>query len=151
VALAALLAAGCGPQFGNVHGTVYYKDKPLKGGYVTFSSTEGKNSPSVEIKEDGTYEIAKVPAGAVKICVDTNALKPPAGKGPGGGKPVAYKPPSDKAADKGKGPPTAYKPPVIEDRSKRYVQIPDKYIAPQTTDITYTVTSGSQEFDIKLK
>ena len=147
-ALAALLAAGCGPQFGSVSGKVTYKDKALKGGNVTFSSTEGKVSGSEAISEDGSYTIPKLQTGTYKVCVETASLKPASGLG-AGKKP--YKPPSDKAADKGKGPATPYTPPTIEDKSKRYTQIPDKYMAPQTTDITCTVTGGSQEFDIKLK
>src|SRR4051794_22586118 len=67
--------SGCGAS-GSVSGKVSYKGTMLKGGTVTFHSPMGKASAVAQIGEDGSYTIEKVPAGDVKICVDTKMLDP---------------------------------------------------------------------------
>jgi hypothetical protein len=135
--LAALIGmCGCGPATGTVSGTVTYKGTKLKGGNVTFVSTEGKPSKVASIQPDGTYVIG-VPAGAVKICIETESLNP-------GG--VRSKFPKNE-------PPPGQKSPYgkrKEDNADLYVEIPDTYAQPETTKLTYTVTSGKQEHNITL-
>jgi len=142
--LVALLGvAGCGNATGKVSGTVKIGETLLKGGNVIFISTEGKESKSATIKEDGTYSIDNIPVGNVKVCVETKSLAPPPA-GPGGKIPTTYSPPP--GADS-----AGYNPGAGTDRSKLYVAIPDKYSDPNLTDLTYTVTAGSQEYNIPLK
>jgi hypothetical protein len=65
--LALFALTGCGGK-GNVHGKVYFKDKPLSGGAVTFlvnKKTVGKS----QILEDGSYDMRDVPAGEVTIVI----------------------------------------------------------------------------------
>src|SRR5436309_829807 len=58
------VAAGCGSGVGSVSGKVFYQGKLVKGGNVTFVSTEGKPSKSTSINEDGSYSLDKLLAVA---------------------------------------------------------------------------------------
>ena len=99
-----VLLAGCSRPVGSVSGKVSYLTKPLKGGSVTFISTEGRPSASTTINEDGTYTVSNLQAGSYKICVDTSLLKPSADAG---GYPAGAK--GDKGV-KGAPPPDAVLP-----------------------------------------
>src|SRR5262245_12688033 len=68
--------SGCGGATGNISGKVSYKGAVLKGGSLTFVSSDKKPSVSTQINEDGTYTATRVPAGVVKVCVSTEALNP---------------------------------------------------------------------------
>ena len=117
--LAILLAAlgGCRGGKGHIRGHVYYKDKALTSGVVTFI-VKGKSGGVAPIQEDGAYEVKNVPAGEATITVST---------APGANLP----------GTKGsKSPP---------------VEIPPLYGDPAKSPERYTVTSGDQEYDIKLK
>jgi len=138
LAAAALTSAGCGgAATATVTGKVSSNGVALKGGNVTFLSTEGKRTVTGPINEDGTYKLEKVPVGKVKILVETESLNPAT-------KPkVQYGPPKDQVM------PGGYAPPNFEEMAKRYRKIPEAYAKEEMTPLEYTVTSGSQEYDIK--
>jgi hypothetical protein len=165
----AVLLPGCGRSVGTVTGKVTYNGKALKGGNVSFQSTEGLQSYSTEIKEDGTYS-ATIQTGSYKVCVETASLKPPAtgggpktgsSGGPPGAKGMTKTGPKDAKEGKGGPPPDAAVPEgytpsgpaaaKTAENLKRYVQIPDKYGDPTKTDLTYTFKGGTDPFDIDLK
>jgi hypothetical protein len=80
VLVTALLAAtGCGSK-GNVHGKVYYKEKALTNGTVTFTANK-KTLGTAKILEDGSYEMKDVPAKEATITV-TPGLPIPGSKIP---------------------------------------------------------------------
>lgn len=154
---ALVLATGCGKPTGSVTGKVTYKGTPLKGGGVTFVSSEGQSSKSATINEDGTYSVQDIVAGNYKITVDTSFMKTetggygsgfmPGGSGgaiqdngppPGVTVPEGYTPSSPKAMQSAK-------------KGKNYVAIPPQYANPESTDLTYTVVGGAQAHDIELK
>lgn len=62
------ILSGCGPGRGDVTGTVMYQKKPVAGGTVTFYD-EQNGVASDTIKEDGSYTVKSVGAGAAKIAV----------------------------------------------------------------------------------
>jgi hypothetical protein len=167
---------GCGGGKGDVSGVVKYKGTPLKGGVVTFVNSESGPSFTASINEDGTYNAPNVRAGTYKVCVETESLRPrqmgPMGGGAGSGKfggpPKSAGPPdlislAKSGKIKNTPPPNseAQPPPPGEkmqdglsqlvENSKRYVAIPPNYAKPETTDLSVTVTSGGQKFDIDLK
>jgi len=152
VGLAVCAAAGCGPTNSSLHGKVIYNGQPLKGGYVTFVPQSGGETFAAEIKEDGTYDVARITTGKYKVCVDTSNLKPQSqsyGSGGIGGKAAAkYKAPEGAL-------PEGYKPsnPHLAQEarnSSRYVQIPPQYSSPDTTTLTVEVKSSGQTYDIPL-
>jgi len=136
VLLVALGLSGCGAS-GTVSGKVSYNGKNLKGGTVTFISSQGKASASTNINEDGTYTIDNVPAGDVKVCVDTSMLNP------------AGKSTHHYSAPPGQKPPEGLE--DSTDTSKRYVEIPKDYAFQEKTTLTLTVKGGKQTHDIELK
>jgi len=136
----ALLTAGCGGT-GTVSGKISYNGLALGGGRVTFMNADGKGSKSAPIQPDGSYMI-EVPSGPAKIAVETQSVKPVPGKG----HPVMPKPPPGKE-------PAGYDPKMYEggpSKDEKYVPIPATYGDIEQSGLTYTVTRGSQEHDIKL-
>lgn len=139
---AAILAfAGCAHPTGTVKGKVTYSGKVVKGGSITFVSTEGHPSVSGSIKEDGTYIVEKVPAGSAKVCVETESLNPAKRTST---KFTKYGPPP------GQEGPEGFKSGGGED-TKNFVKIPASYSNPETTTLSLTVSSGEQEFNVELK
>jgi hypothetical protein len=131
-------AVGCGGRSpGTVSGKVYLKDKPLKGGTVTFLTADKKVSQLAKIGEDGSYTIENFPSGPAKIGVETKSLKQAASA------PRNAPPPGQKA-------PSSSTSPDPKEMLKRYVAIPEKYAEPTGSGLEYTVLSGKQPFDIKL-
>jgi hypothetical protein len=116
-----VLAAGCGPSSGTISGKVTYKGKQLPCGTVTFLGP-GERMASGLIATDGTYLIPKVPVGPVTVTVVTH---PPI---PVGLSPIPMAPPPGS-----------------------YVAIPARYKSPERSGLNYTVTRGSQTYDIHLQ
>ncbi len=154
VALASSVLAGCGRPVGSVSGKVTIMNKPLKGGYVTFVSTDGQQTHPAQISEEGTYSIPKITAGPYQILVETASLAPrpvpmSANKGtPKGGK-----------LDEGTAVPEGYHPSNAAEASiananaknaKRYVAIPARYAATSSSNLTYEVVGGNQTYNIEL-
>jgi len=137
-------ATGCG-KYGHITGKVMTAGgKTVKGGNVTFYVTEGQTkqvSGSAPISEEGTYDMRKVPVGAVIICVETDSAKPPPQQGmvqtPG-------------ASAKGEDASANQSATQNKKKAENYVPIDRKCSDPATTDLSYTVTSGHQEYTITV-
>ena len=96
---------------------------------------------SSPIEEEGSYTIQKVPPGSVKITVETDSIRPSVMQGDAsGGAPEFMK---KYIQEK--------EPQVVEQRTKRYVKIPQQYSDPDKSNLTYMVKSGKQEHDIDWK
>jgi hypothetical protein len=138
-----VLAAGCpkkkAPDYAEVSGTVFYKDKPLPGGQITFVSEQGAFPGSGTIDENGKYKVS-APIGDVKISVDNAMMQPPSAAGRRGPAPPS-KMPGLKRPDSE----TAHK------MAGHFVAIPQKYYNPQESGLTYKVVPGAQTHDIKLE
>jgi hypothetical protein len=133
-------AAGCS-SYGTVSGKVSHKGQTLGGGTVVFFSP-GKGSVPAQISPDGSYTIAKVPIGPVKISVETASAKPAAA-------PKGMTPPPGAA----NVPPDAANSPVYGGQKSsggKYVPIPENYGDPEKSGLSYTVQSGSQSHNIEL-
>jgi hypothetical protein len=129
VLLAAAAAAGCGEnKTGNLSGTVTFQGKPMPGGYIFFTNVASDGrviaQKSGGISENGTYSVAKVPIGDVKITLQEPTGDLPANLPSKGGMPQRAPPP---------------------------VTLPPKYTSVEQTDLKYTVTPGDQKFDIVMK
>jgi hypothetical protein len=129
----ALLTVGCSSK-GTVSGKVIYKGKPLAGGMVTFVPEGGGAAVTAPIQEDGSYTIAKIPPGPVKIAVFLpkpevkTKSKLPADVPEEGAKMFASR---EGAGRSGQGDP--------------------KLGDPNQSGLTYTVISGAQNHDIEIK
>jgi hypothetical protein len=143
VLLSALWAAGCGGT-GTVSGKVSYKGEILGGGTVLFVSP-GKKTERAPIGPDGSYMIANIPTGTVKIAVETKSAQPPDAAALKRGRPPI--------------PPDANLPPEAENsmyksapgsKGGKYVPIPDDYGDPDKSGLTLEVTGGNQPHDIEL-
>ena len=133
-ALALSVAAGCGPTGGSsggaassggnrVSGSVKLNDQPVMYGVVAFHI--GDRVVKSQIYPDGTYSLNNPPPGDAKVVVLVDA-----------------QPPRMAAAAGAKtDPPPKFVP----------VSVPAKYADKATTDLTFTVGSGPQTFDIKMK
>lgn len=136
VLLLALCTLGCGSPIGTVTGKIYYKNVPLKGGNVTFVSSDKTKSLISPIAEDGSYRIEKVPIGIVKVLVETNSLAKKSTLR------TSTPPPGMKDGNK-----AAIDP---KEMARRYVAIPLNYSDVEKSGLEYTVQGGSQTHDIKL-
>lgn len=132
LAIIGLCVAGCGKPKGNVKGKVYYKDKALTGGTVTFHG-ENKAARSATIQEDGSYHIKAMPVGPVKITVST----PPGALSAKGDQAKMIGAKSDAQTVAGSG--------------AALVPVPPEYGDKDKSKESYTVTAGDQEYDIRLK
>jgi hypothetical protein len=139
--LALMLGAlGCSSS-ATVSGKITHKGQALGGGTVAFFSP-GKSSVVSQISPDGSYTIAKIPTGPVKIAVETGSAKPAAA-------PKGMTPPPGAA----NLPPDAANSPVYGGQKPsggKYVPIPENYGDPEKSNLTYTVQSGSQTHNIDL-
>lgn len=132
------LAAGCGPRFGEVKGTVTYKNAPLKTGQVQFMGSDNITYVGY-IQPDGTYS-AKVIAGNAKVmvtCTDDEAM-------------VEYNKALSAGArgNKGDGKPAPPAPKMPA--SGTFSLIPEKYSEFESSGLTITVNGGKNPYDIKL-
>lgn len=125
------LATGCGggQAKGTVSGKVTYQGKPLTSGIVTFVPETGAPQYA-DIQSDGTYRMTSAPAGLVKIGVSP---KQAAGMSSG-----MARPPKD------------YR--KLKPAMPKSENLPaKKYTDPNKSNLTYTVTKGTQQHDIDLK
>lgn len=125
------VCVGCSPQTGRVTGTISLGEKPLSFGRVTFLCDGGKRPAiSGDILRGGSYEIANIPPGRVRIAVETFKPdpEPPAGIDPATGVDSALS-----KMDPG-----------------AYVPIPSRYASPNASGLEFVVKAGEQTFNITL-
>jgi hypothetical protein len=120
-------AAGCGPSFGTVEGMVTIDGKPANNGTVIFSGARNLHAAGV-IRPDGSYVAQKVPVGDVKVVIHQMVML--AG-GPDRSGPLNGLENPDATAS-------------------QLVPIPKKYQNIETSNLTCTVTGGTNRFDIEL-
>ena len=133
VAAALLAAAGCGGG-GRTHsltGKVTYQGKPVIYGSVLVRCADGTQQAG-NIQPDGTYTVADLPAGPVKLGVISPEPPDPASRPPPPGAPGA--------------PPPGLRP---VDRSK-WFKLPEECGDPDKSGKAATVQAGTTTFDIQL-
>jgi hypothetical protein len=132
-------AAGCAPRSSVEHvqlsGQVLFKGKPLPGGKVNFVGVEVPFASTGIIDEKGNYTI-NAPVGEVRISVDNRLLEQQGKRGM-----------PKEAPTRGAGRPDAGDPNPVKGTYKR---IPNKYYAPDTSGLTYTVKKEEQTHNIEL-
>jgi hypothetical protein len=125
--LAFVSSGGCGSRFATIEGVVAIDGKPANNGTVIFSGADN-HSAAGTIGPDGSYLAENVPVGEVQVVIHQMMTM---GGGP------------DRP-----GPLKGIEEPVAT--VARPVPIPKKYQSVQTSELTYTVTSGTNRFNISL-
>src|SRR5262249_27925064 len=118
-ALLPMTVAGCSRPTGTVSGQVTFQKQPVPAGIVTILHANGTMMRG-SIQE-GSYSIAKVPAGPCTVLVASFPLS----RSMGGGAP--------------------------SDKPGKALPIPPRYSDPKQSDLHHEVTVGSQTYDIDLK
>jgi hypothetical protein len=145
-----LATTGCSSSSpGTITGKVTYNGQPVKGGSVSFISTEDHPSGSSAIAADGTYNIASMPSGNVIITVDTESFNPK--KNIRRTSVPKYGPPKDQKLPEGYNTSAGGGAMSAKEMEARYVKIPEKYADQKSSGLNYTVTSGDQTHNIDLK
>lgn len=120
-----------------VSGSVSYKGQPIKAGKMQFHTPDGV-AYDAQISSDGTYTATDVPVGELVITVETESLKPKAGKG---------KDAEKRAGMVQKPPPGVASAPAPADY---YIKIPEKYSNAKTSPLTLNVSRGRQVHNVDL-
>jgi hypothetical protein len=144
LSLFAFVGCGGGGAQGKLTGKVLYKGKPVTGGSVIFRpSSASENTVTAPIDPNGNYT-ATVPAGVVKIAVDNRDLQPPEA--------TSKKEPRPNLPKVGNVTSDTPDPRVNPQKpAGTYVKLPDKYHDVASSGLSYTVKSGSQNYDINLE
>ena len=133
-----LLSAGCEPNTGEVSGKVTYRRQPLPYGTILFYCSD-QQIISRLIAPDGTFDVAGIPAGLVRIAIRTYPPIPP-------GFQIPQKLPPSRNA------PILSRAPVVQPsgNTRQQVKIPRKYSNPDESGLVLEVSEGSQTFNIDL-
>jgi len=134
-ALALTALAGCGGGgVGGVSGEVKLRNgEALPYGDIAFLSQVGEKKVVNGKVQDGRYSVNDVPAGPVKITVQTSPPPKPAHL------PAHIKPIEGPDGDGSQSTPAG-----------KYRPIPQKYASPDSSGLTYEVKRGDQTHDITL-
>jgi hypothetical protein len=138
-----IAAAGCGPARSRVHGTVRYKGKPLNAGMITFLAPDNQNYRA-DIGPDGTYEVAGVARGKVRVSVLVEQPRPMP-------RPDPVKGADSFAGKEAKGDDEAKLSRQPTMRPSSAVQIPAMYGDPNSSGLSFDLKEPSQEFSPDLK
>jgi hypothetical protein len=125
--ISSLKAAGAS-ESGRVTGKVVYRGRPLPAGSVTFHAADGK--AAFGMIDDGVYQVRGVPAGKVRITVETASARRVLLTGLPG---LAGAEEEAKARES--------KTPVV----------PTKYTNPDSTPLTCVIQGGEQTHDLSLE
>ena len=123
-------ATGCKPTVPEItllEGQVTLDGKPLKVGHVQFVSADNVTSTGAELTPEGRYRIAGAPVGPVRVAVTTKQFK-------------VLEPSEDDPSTRGGNKP-----------NPRYMAVPDKYAAPETSGLDTVIAAGQKEHNIELK
>ncbi len=148
--VAAALVTGCGevPR-SRVSGKVTYQGKQLAGVTAIFLAADNSTYP-VDLKADGTYEVAGVPRGAVKVSLQQAEGRPGAKSEVA---PAARKGgvSAEEAKDNQKGASRMPEPtgnPVVPVAGPR---LPAVYADPDKSGLTFDLKEPDQQWSVDLK
>jgi len=140
--LLVLALAGCGSSTATVTGKVTFRDRALTSGRVVFYCSDADQTVAHgDIRPDGTYTIAKLPAGPARVAVEIADPRtaPEAARG---------------MMDPAKmGNPQAEKPQKPQPEKPRTVpprEVIARYRDPDQSRLTCEVEGGEKEFNINI-
>jgi hypothetical protein len=144
--VAVFALAGCGKPSATISGTVKYKGQPIPSGTIRFI---GKDDNGKEVMKegkitDGSFSVAGLPPGKIKVGVISSAGKPSSGMAPGWTEAM-----SD--AQKAEMQKKFSDPAVTKSGSGGGLEIPPVYADPNQSGETLNVEVGKNEVAIDLK
>lgn len=118
---------GGGKNTATITGKVLYNGKPVTGGSLVLHPASGGQFP-ITLRPDGTFSATGAPHGDMKVTVNTEMLHDmtPAVQSPDG------------------------KTPPRQDLGV-YVAIPEAYMSPSTTPLTWKIEKGTEDRTFELK
>ena len=130
--------------FGQVQGTITFKNQPLSGGTIHFFLDQEKVG-SFMIRGDGTYA-AEIPLGTVKAAIETVSVK----YQDRAGREAVLKMMKEQGFDVD---PDQRNPksPAFTGGNAKYVDIPERYGDPEKSDLECKVVRGKQTCNFDLK
>jgi hypothetical protein len=135
--------SGCGQPRSQVHGTVRYQGKPLAEGTIVFLAPDNQAYP-VKIHSDGSYQIASLPRGRVRVGVQMAQPRTPSRPPPSAKDTDSFTANAMKTDDATKG---RHKPPL----SVPAVKFPPRYADPDQSGLNFDLQSSEQEYSVDLK
>lgn len=133
---------GCGPSVGEVSGVVTFEGQPVPGGLITFRPGDSsQNSVAYELERDGRFKV-ELPIGEVSVCIDNRQFEPQPALQPAVPPGLSLPPEVVKSMQES----TKESARV----SDRWMKLPEKYYAIETSGIKFTVQGGAQEENIQF-
>jgi len=147
--LVVVAVAGCGssnPSTYPVTGTVTHDGKPLAGANVGFSATDENTRGAIGVTDsEGKYSLTTFEQGDGAMA---GTFKVTISKFDGPATTVQL---ADPSADIGGEMPADYKPEAARAAAPSKNLVPQKYLRPQTTPLSFTVETGANSFDIVVE
>lgn len=141
--------AGCGtsnPATYPVTGTVTFNGKPLAGANIGFSATDENTRGAIGVTDsEGKYSLTTFEKGDGAMA---GTFKVTVSKFDGPAEPVKL---ADPSANTGDELPANYSPEDATAAAPSKNLVPQKYLRPQTTPLSYTVGAGPNTFDIVVE
>jgi hypothetical protein len=135
-----LVVPGCGTPRARVHGTVKCQGEPLGGAVVTFFSADNATF-TARTRSDGTYQVAGVPQGTVRVSVQVPRPRP---------KPEP-EPEAIQKANKEAGLKSWQERPQPDQSAARRINLPARYGNPETSELSFELKEADQDYSIDLK
>jgi hypothetical protein len=134
-----LLSSGCSAPKSRVYGTISYQGKPLTGATIVLICPDNSTSQA-RVRSDGSYEIASVSRGEVKVAIQADKPRPPPRPRPDRSA-MAAKDDQAKGAVVGARQPPEY----------AFASFPAKYGDPNTSGLSFELTDSDQDYSVDLK
>lgn len=140
---------GCGssnPTTYPVTGTVTFEGKPLAGANIGFSATDENTRGAIGVTDsEGKYSLTTFEKGDGAMA---GTFKVTVSKFDGPAAPVKL---ADPSASTGDELPANYTPEAASTAAPSKNLVPQKYLRPQTTPLSFTVEAGPNTFDIVVE
>jgi hypothetical protein len=156
-----LVSVGCSsggsPNRAKLRGTVTYKGQPVKAGIIYLVTEEGSTYQG-PIMESGKYDMTDLPAGRVKVVIDTEAANPNRTIPTRGaaGKDAKQRGGDEQREINARMKASGQEVPAVpaqaaKGMAERYVKIPAKYAAAKDTPLAVELVDGQNTRDFELE
>jgi hypothetical protein len=145
-----LLSSGCSAPKSRVYGTISYQGKPLAGATIVLICPDNSTAQA-RVRSDGSYEMASVSRGEVKVAIQADKPRPPPRPRPDRSA-IAVKDKNTNAKsmaandDQAKGAVVGPRQPP----EHAFASFPAKYGDPNTSGLTFELKEADQEYSPDL-